>query len=155
VEAKKDLLEYLETKYGNKFITPKQLSQEIPVSPKQQSLLRKKEQFPIKHKNIGKNVFYSIYSVASFLLDDEVQEVEKTKSKPVVAEVRKQTPKTEANIEDLSHIFNMKGFVAKLEQQRDTIENLIHFFNSKIAHDELQLDLSSKGSDKNRPKGKV
>ena len=106
MEAKKDLLEYLETKYGNKFITPKQLSQEIPVSPKQQSLLRKKEQFPIKHKNIGKNVFYSIYSVASFLLDDEVQEVEKPKSKPVVAEVGKHPPKKEANIEVLTLVEN-------------------------------------------------
>jgi len=139
VEADKHLIEYLRGKYGNT-LTPKQLSQEIPVSAKQQSLLRQANKFPIKHKNIGKNVYYSIYSVASFLLDDEVKE------EPIITTSKQSTPKkqsklADSNIADLSCIFNMKGFVAKLEQQQSNINNLIIYFKSKIAYEELQRDL--------------
>lgn len=144
-------MEYLITRYG-KFLTPKQLSQEIPSSTKQQSKLRKENDFPIPHKNIGKNVYYSVYKVASFLIDDEVQEVKEQKEKPVNSVIKKQKKNAESNTEDLSYIFNLKGFVSHLEQQRDNIDNLITFFSKKIAYEEMNQDLSNKNTDKKKSK---
>jgi hypothetical protein len=141
VDAKTHLIDYLQGKYGQ-LMTSKQLAKEMPVSAKQQSVLRQEASFPIPHKRIGKNVYYSIYSVSDYLLSDSPPE-EPKKQVPQEVEIRVRAKKnTDSRIENLSHIFNMRGFVSSLEHQRDNIEMLISFFKRKIQHDELRAELT-------------
>jgi hypothetical protein len=145
METREHLVEYLRGKY-KQALTPKQLEQEIPISTKQQSLLRQEKRFPIVHTNVGKSIYYSIYAVADFLLSDGEEEVQKP-SKKVVQDVPTKAKRRITNdgsrVQNLSHLFNMRGFVANLEQQKTNIDSLILFFNTKIQHDELQQELSN------------
>ena len=60
----------LKTK-GKLLISPEQLPEEIGISAKQKSKIRKEGRLPIHFKNIGRLVHYSNYDVANFLLNDE------------------------------------------------------------------------------------
>jgi uncharacterized protein YciW len=117
------------------------------MSIKQQSILRQEGRFPFKYIKIGKNVFYSIYTVADFLIDGEQVEVQKIeKELPPQIEVKQTKHKTKMSderIEDLSHLFNMRGFVANLVSQQDNITNLINYFTTRINYEELKAELST------------
>lgn len=61
-------------------ISYEQLPERSGISTKQQSKLRKDGRFPILFKNMGRLVYYSIYDVANFLLQQQFppQELEET-----------------------------------------------------------------------------
>ena len=154
MDAKKEMITYLRGKYQKEVITPKQLQNEIPISLKQQSLLRQEGRFPFKFVKIGKNIFYPIFAVADFLVDGEQIEVHEEKRElPPELEVKKtkqKIKKSDERIEDLSHLFNMKVFVANLVNQQENIANLINYFTTKINHEELKAELSTKNKAKEK-----
>lgn len=146
MDAKQETINYLRCKYQKEVITPKQLQNEFPMTIKQQSVLRQEGRFPFKYIKIGKNVFYNIYAVADFLIDGEQLEQIEVKEKPVEKEVRKEkarTRKTDDRVQDLSYLFNMKGFVANLVSQQENITNLINYFTIRINYEELKAELST------------
>lgn len=145
MDAKKETLTYLRNKYQKEVITPKQLQNEFPMSIKHQSILRQEGRFPFKYIKVGKNVFYSIFAVADFLVDGEQVEVQKIEKElppeQEVKQVKIKTKKTDERIEDLSHLFNMRGFVANLVGQQENITNLLNYFTARIKYEELQAEL--------------
>ena len=146
MEPKTHLVEYLRGKYGLS-LTPKQLSQEIPIPEKQQSVKRQDKTFPIPHKNVGRNVYYSIYAVADFLLDEQPAQVHKVKKEVsnIVVKTRNRN-KADERFSDISQY--LRGFVVKLEIQQANIGSLIYFFKRKIAYNEMQKELTIKGKSK-------
>ncbi|MDD2820507.1 MAG: hypothetical protein PHW29_04515 [Flavobacterium sp.] len=148
MDPKQETITYLRSKYQKEVITPKQLQNEFPMTIKQQSVLRQEGRFPFKYIKIGKNVFYNIYAVADFLIDGEQQLENSNLEKEMPAEqevkqVKVKTRKADERIEDLSHLFNMRGFVANLVSQQDNITNLINYFTTRINYEELKAELST------------
>lgn len=154
MDAKKEMITYLRGKYQKEVITPKQLQNEIPISIKQQSLLRQEGRFPFKFVKIGKNVFYPIFAVADFLVDGEqveVKEVEKElPPQTEFKQTKQKIKKSDERVEDLSYLFNMRGFVANLVSQQENITNLINYFTTKINYEELKAELSTKNKTKDK-----
>jgi hypothetical protein len=148
MDPRTHLVAYLQGKYGL-LLSPQQLFKEIPQFPvKQQSAKRQAGTFPITHKIVGeKSVYYSIYAVADFMLDDTPPQPKAPK-----AEVQKVQVKTRnrsdpnERFHDLTKILG--GFVSNLEVQRDNIETLITIFKSKIEYREMQADLPTNGTKK-------
>lgn len=137
MELHHETVQYLKTKAKGKLVmTPKQLADEIPVSVNQQYEKRKKKTFPIPHKNIGRNVYYSIFHIADFLLTGEVSKAEvKTEQKPVLK--REKATATTAN---LSHLFLLKSFVSHIQSEAEALTNLAE---SLLAY-EKSLELKNK-----------
>lgn len=121
MELHHDTVQYLKAKAKGKLVmTPKQLSEEIPVSVKQQSKKREEKTFPIPHKNIGRNVYYSIFHIADFLLTGQVSKAEeKTEQKPVIKK-----EKTRATTTNLSHLFLLKSFATHMQEEAQRMKNL-------------------------------
>lgn len=145
MELHHDIVQYLKTKTKGKLVmTPAQLADEIPVSVKQQSKLREDENFPIPHKKIGRNVYYSIFHIADFLLTGEVSKAEeKTKQKPVV---KREKPRvTTAN---LSHLFLLKSFATHMLEEAERMKNLadglIAYEKSAELKNKLETELNKK-----------
>lgn len=106
-ESTQGLVDYLKEKTGGKLLmNSEQLAEEIGVSPKQQSKLRKENSFPIPHKSFGRLVYYSIYDVARFLLS---KEREKAFINSVMPEPKNETRKRQTRrVQDLSFLAKMK-----------------------------------------------
>ena len=127
-------------------MNPEQLADEIGISSKQQSKLRKDKTFPIPYKNIGRLVYYSIYDVANFLLNgetnNEIESKEQIKEDSIEIPIKRKR-KTK-NVQDLSHIFLLRAFATNLEQRANSMlqlsESLIDYANKK----ELKDDFASK-----------
>ncbi|MFY2797922.1 hypothetical protein ACOTJJ_30310 [Achromobacter xylosoxidans] len=113
---------------GKLIISPEILSDMIGISTKQQSKLRKESNFPIPHKNMGRNVFYSIYHVADFLLNGEVSTVPRKEEQEVTTEKYiKPTRKTKVQntaVQDLSHLFLLRSFLSNLETDIEYMKSL-------------------------------
>lgn len=152
--AQEQLLDYLKEKTKGKLLmSPEQLADEIGITTKQQSKLRKENKFPIPHKNIGRLVYYSIYHVAEFLLtgetssnDETIQEQPKENSSIEIPRIKK---KKTSNVQDLSHIFMLRAFANNLEQRATTMLQLSEFLhnyaNKKELHDSFKLKYADKG----------
>ena len=127
-------------------MNPEQLADEIGISSKQQSKLRKDKTFPIPYKNIGRLVYYSIYDVANFLLNgetnNEIESKEQIKEDSIEIPIKRKR-KTK-NVQDLSHIFLLRAFATNLEQRANSMlqlsESLIDYANKK----ELKDDFANK-----------
>ncbi|MDN7680535.1 hypothetical protein [Burkholderia cenocepacia] len=135
---------------GKSVITPEQLSHVLPISTKQQSKLRQDKEFPIPHKNIGRNVFYSIYHVADFLLSGEIQHEEPEQSKQIEQKVKKpRVPKTStSSAVDYSHLFLLRSFASNVQAEIHRLQ-VLHDFLTQIdkstsLRNELQAKLSNK-----------
>ena len=149
---------------GPQLMTPKQLAKEIGKSAKEQSKLREKGKFPIPHRNIGRNVYYSIYAVADFLLSGEGQV---PPTSPAVAQqeanetqaVKTKTVKRHREPQDFSQALLNIRFVSVLEEQRENLDHLINYFTnlvkSKTLHDKLQGSLASKDSPQKKKNPKI
>ena len=150
MEIQNQLIEHLKGKTNGKLVmTPKQLAEEIPISPKQQSKLREEKKFPIPHQNIGRNVYYSIFHIADFLLTGSVQqtaepEVKPKKEKPAPKKVS--PPSSSVN---LSHLFLLRAFAGNLFAQAEEITNLAE----NILKYQNSAEMVERFSDKFKPKG--
>jgi len=60
--------------------------------------------------------------------------------KPITPEKRR-TASRKAVLPDLSRKMLMRGFLSALEQQKESIEQLMLFFDRKIQHDDMQACL--------------
>jgi hypothetical protein len=147
-----DLIDYLKEKTKGKLImNPEQLANEIGISSKQQSKLRKDKTFPIPYKNIGRLVYYSIYDVANFLLNgetnNEIESKEKIKENSIEIPIKRKR-KTE-DVQDLSHIFLLRAFATNLEQRANSMlelsESLINYANKKELKDKFENKFKPKG----------
>ena len=127
-------------------MNPEQLADEIGISSKQQSKLRKDKTFPIPYKNIGRLVYYSIYDVANFLLNGETNNEVNSKEpvKEDAVEIAVKSKRKTGNVQDLSHIFLLRSFATNLEQRANSMlqlsESLIDYANKK----ELKDDFANK-----------
>ncbi|WP_369292519.1 hypothetical protein [Burkholderia pseudomallei] len=134
---------------GKAVITPEQLSHVLGISTKQQSKLRQDREFPIPHKNIGRNVFYSIYHVADFLHSGEVKhedeqpkQIEPKLKKPRVSKV------STSSATDYSHLFLLRSFASNVQAEIHRLQ-VLHDFLTQIdkstsLRNELQAKLSNK-----------
>ncbi len=149
MELHAQLVDYLKTKTDGKFLmTPEQLEAEIGISEKQQSKLRKENNFPIPWKPVGRNVFYSIYHVADFLLSGEVKQeeapvAEPVKEKPIKPKVL-QPVKSKTPVQDLSFLAKMKFLAAHVQEQATELQSLADNLNRY--HDSLELKMKFEGS---------
>lgn len=154
-EREAALVDYLRKKAGTNFMTPAQLSEEIPVSAKQQSVLRKRHDFPIAWQEFNGRIHYSVFDIARFILHGEAT------AKPPASEVastpRKKTDKpivrkskAGSSIEtvDMSHLFNLKMFVNHLRDEAaklaELADDLTQYEKSLSLHEELQSELPQK-----------
>lgn len=151
MELHQQLVDYLKTKTENKLLmNPEQLEQETGITEKQQSKLRKENNFPIPWKNVGRNVFYSIFHVADFLLNGEVKQHEEIEENNVV-EVKKEPkpkmvqPKSNSKnpVQDLSFLAKMKFLANHVQEQATELQNLAD--NLNMYHGSLELKLKLEG----------
>lgn len=150
IGAEDGLIDYLRQKTKGKLLmSPEQLSDEIGITPKQQSKLRKENRFPIPYKNIGRLVYYSIYDVANFLLNGESEPVAPPPEAPKV-EVPKARKTPSRPVTDLSHIFILRAFAQSLEARATAMlqlsEQLKRYANSKELTDKISAKLPLKNS---------
>lgn len=150
MEIQNQLIEHLKGKTNGKLVmTPKQLAEEIPISPKQQSKLREEKKFPIPHQNIGRNVYYSIFHIADFLLTGSVQQIAEPELKP---RKEKPTPKKvspPSSSVNLSHLFLLRAFAGNLFAQAEEITNLAE----NILKYQNSAEMLERFSEKFQPKG--
>lgn len=147
MELHKEITDYLKTKTNGKLVlTPEQLEFEIGVSAKQQSKLRKENKFPIPYKNIGRNVFYSIFHVADFLLTGEVSSYEPKEEQ--IINKSKIKPQQSSSQQDFSHLFLLKSFASNLWNEANKMmnlaDNLTRYHASKELHDKLNKNMEQK-----------
>lgn len=128
---------------GGLVLTTEQLSRCLSMNPKVISRMRQEGRFPIPHKTIGTKIVYSILAVAKYLTSDEPeQKVEppQPKTQTITPEKRRIASK-KAVLPDLSRKMLMRGFLSALEQQKESIEKLMLFFDRKIQHDDMQASM--------------
>ena len=126
------LVEYLKNKYNSLLINPEQLENEIGISEKQQSKLRLENNFPIPFKKIGKNVYYSIYSIASFILNEDCTYAKH--DKPVLKQPK---PKRITDSDDLSNLIILNRFITNIDKQIDLCSRVKILINYKILQQEI------------------
>lgn len=128
---------------GGLVLTTEQLSRCLSMNPKVISRMRQEGRFPIPHKTIGTKIVYSILAVAMYLTSDEPeQKVEPPQPKTqAITPEKRRTASKKAVLPDLSRKMLMRGFLSALEQQKESIEELMLFFDRKIQHDEMQASL--------------
>ena len=131
---------------GGLVLTTEQLSRCLSMNPKVISRMRQEGRFPIPHKTIGTKIVYSILAVAMYLTSDEPeQKVEPPQPKTqTISPEKRRTASKKAVLPDLSRKVLMRGFLSALEQQKESIEELMLFFDRKIQHDDMQASLSKK-----------
>lgn len=167
MHAQEHLIEHLKSLTGGSLlISPKQLEKVVGTTAKQQSKLREEGKFPIPHINMGRNVLYSIYAVADFLLTGEVKEKQTTekKSEPIAVsqEINSSAPKKKivrhSAPQDLSQLILIRSFISSLNAQRENINFLIEHFSlladATSRHSDFQSKLASKPEAKKRD-GKI
>jgi hypothetical protein len=119
------LLEHLRNITGGKdVITPQQLERVVPVSEKQQCVLRKRGDFPIPFTMLGRRVHYSIHDVANHLLDSQKAQNQATASqeptlKPVATGSRTSSP-----VKNLSHLFTFSTFFERVTKEANFLNTL-------------------------------
>ncbi len=128
---------------GGLVLTTEQLSRCLSMNPKVISRMRQEGRFPIPHKPIGTKIVYSILAVAKYLTSDEPeQKVEPPQPKTqAITPEKRRTASRKAVLPDLSRKMLMRGFLSALEQQKESIEQLMLFFDRKIQHDDMQASL--------------
>lgn len=128
---------------GGLVLTTEQLSRCLSMNPKVISRMRQEGRFPIPHKTIGTKIVYSILAVAKYLTSDEPeQKVEPPQPKTqTITPEKRRTDSKKAVLPDLSRKMLMRGFLSALEQQKESIEQLMLFFDRKIQHDDMQASL--------------
>lgn len=128
---------------GGLVLTTEQLSRCLSMNPKVISRMRQEGRFPIPHKTIGTKIVYSILAVAKYLTSDEPeQKVEPPQPKTqTITPEKRRTASRKAVLPDLSRKMLMRGFLSALEQQKESIEQLMLFFDRKIQHDDMQASL--------------
>ncbi|MBC3863300.1 hypothetical protein H8K32_14430 [Undibacterium jejuense] len=150
MEIQNQLIEHLKGKTNGKLVmTPKQLAEEIPISPKQQSKLREENKFPIPHQNIGRSVYYSIFHIADFLLTGSVHQSAEPEDKP---KKEKSTPEKishPSSSVNLSHLFLLRAFAGNLFAQAEEITNLAE----NILKYQKSAEMVEQFSEKFKPKG--
>lgn len=109
---------------GQAVITPQQLERVVPISEKQQCVMRKRGDFPIPFQMIGRRVHYSIFDVANHLVYGSTQAVnqapkEQTALKPVANGSR-----TKAQVKNLSHLFTFSTFLDKVTKEAEFLSTL-------------------------------
>jgi hypothetical protein len=131
---------------GGLVLTTEQLSRCLSMNPKVISRMRQEGRFPIPHKTIGTKIVYSILAVAMYLTSDEPeQKVEPPQPKTqTISPEKRRTASKKAVLPDLSRKMLMRGFLSALEQQKESIEELMLFFDRKIQHDDMQASLIEK-----------
>lgn len=131
---------------GGLVLTTEQLSRCLSMNPKVISRMRQEGRFPIPHKTIGTKIVYSILAVAMYLTSDEPeQKVEPPQPKTqTISPEKRRTASKKAVLPDLSRKMLMRGFLSALEQQKESIEELMLFFDRKIQHDDMQASLIKK-----------
>lgn len=147
------LIDYLkERTKGKLLMSPEQLAEEIGIPSKQQSKLRKEGRFPIPFKNIGRLVYYSIYDVASFLLNGETAPAKELPEETPAAATplpKKKPAKSTAPVQDLSHIFMLRAFAQSLEERATAMlslaENLQDYANKKEMMENFAERFPAKG----------
>lgn len=148
--VEESLIAYLRGKAKNSLMTPAQLAEEIPISAKQQSVLRQNGTFPIPHKKIGSKVYYSIFHVAEFLLNGETSDapiIVKDEAPEAIIPKKKRVLQR-GNLVDKSHLFNLRSFVAHIQQEAENITalaNLMHKYEQSLSlkqklESELQIN---------------
>jgi len=158
-EEKQYLVAYLKGKAGNReLMTPAQLAEEIGISPKQQSELRKTDKFPIPHENFGRRVYYSIHAIADFLLRGKTEQKtapkkqEKVETKPLARQ--KAAQQIRKGPIDLSQMILLGFMIDRLKAQREQMDMMIGSFEqlmkAKSLRDELEQTLATKGMDTNK-----
>lgn len=71
-----DALADLKADFGKqKLLTPSDIAPYISKSSSAQAALRSREKFPIATKDVGGRIFVSIYDLAHFIGDDDVEDV--------------------------------------------------------------------------------
>ena len=128
---------------GGLVLTTEQLSRCLSMNPKVISRMRQEGRFPIPHKTIGTKIVYSILAVAKYLTSDEPeQKVEPPQPKTqTITPEKRRTASKKAVLPDLSRKMLMRGFLSALEQQKESIEELMLFFDRKIQHDDMQASM--------------
>lgn len=128
---------------GGLVLTTEQLSRCLSMNPKVISRMRQEGRFPIPHKTIGTKIVYSILAVAKYLTSDEPeQKVEPPQPKTqTITPEKRRTASKKAVLPDLSRKMLMRGFLSALEQQKESIEELMLFFDRKIRHDDMQASM--------------
>jgi hypothetical protein len=152
MEIQNQLIEHLKGKTNGKLVmTPKQLAEEIPISPKQQSKLREENKFPIPHQNIGRSVYYSIFHIADFLLTGSVHQSVEPEVKP---KKEKSTPKKishPSSSVNLSHLFLLRAFAGNLFAKAEEITNLAE----NILKYQKSAEMVERFREKFKPKGTI
>ena len=132
-------------------MNPEQLADEIGVSSKQQSKLRKEKIFPIPYKQMGRLVFYSIYDVANFLLNGETNN-EVNSNEPIqedAVEIAVKRKRKTSDVQDLSHIFLLRAFASNMNEHATKMlelsESLLNYADKKELKDSFELKYQSNG----------
>lgn len=121
-----NLLSYLRNLTDNKEVmTPAQLEKVVGVSAKQQCVLRKRGDFPIPFKNMGRSIYYSIHDVAKHLLDgpQNAPEQATTAQTPALKPVATGS-RTNAPVKNLSHLFTFTTLLDKITNEAKLLVNL-------------------------------
>ncbi|HDR9189331.1 TPA: hypothetical protein QDB51_003418 [Burkholderia vietnamiensis] len=153
MELHEQLVNYLKSKTDGKLLmTPEQLEIETGISEKQQSKLRQEKNFPIPWRNVGRNVFYSIYHVADFLLEGEIRQdnapsdhvvdIDPSAGKQINPKLL-QPNKNRAPVQDLSFLAKMKFLANHVQDQATELQALADNLNSYHASMELKTKLES------------
>jgi len=133
---------------GQLLLSPESLEKVIGIAAKQQSALRKLNKFPIKYKNIGKLVFYSINDVIEYMLSG-VSQIEEIKPISIDKAVIKKTRSSKV-IQDVSSIFMMRSFASVLQEESQQLlqlhDNLVKYTDSFSLYEKLNNKLSSKNT---------
>lgn len=128
-----------------------QLSKELPISIKQQSKLRKENNFPIPSQTIGRNIYYSIFHIADFLINGSVSE--KTTATPGTSVpkseklgiVRTKNQKQQKQTQNLSHLFLLKFLTQRITEEAQRLtslsENLARYADSATLKSKLENDM--------------
>jgi hypothetical protein len=155
VDAEASLVEYLKSKAGGKLMmSPKQLALELPVSEKQQSVLRKQQAFPIGSQEIGGKIFYSVYDVAAFIVRGKVTNAAGHSESTVRQQA--DTPKPQKRgaktqpIADMSHLFNLRSFVAHVQHEAESLTHFADFMTQYERSYSLKQKLDAEMTNKPR-----
>lgn len=150
------LLEHLRNiTLGKDVITPQELTRVVPVSEKQQCVMRKRGDFPIPFTMIGRRVHYSIHDVANHLLNGSKKAPNQATAgqdvtlKPVATGSRSSSP-----VKNLSHLFTFSTFFERVTKEANFLNALQQSLDVH-QREERKDDLTNQLTHKEEVKEKV
>jgi hypothetical protein len=130
---------------GKPVLTTDQLAKVIGMNAKVISRMRSENRFPIPPIEFGGKILYSIDVVIAFMLGQTAPVTKQTApSKTRIEPQKRRTPPKTSQYPDLSAKMALRGLLTFLQEQSSTIAMVEKMVSSKIAHDELQEELSTK-----------